>query len=208
MKVTHGMSHSREYRSWSAMKTRCSPRNRKNPHLYYGRGIRVCKRWEKFENFFADMGTRPPNTTLDRIDVNGNYKPGNCRWASHKTQQNNKRSNIRVSFNGEMKTLSEWDNSVGLPPGTVGNRINRRGWNIHQALTRPLRWHPKIPYGTRAKKKRELCMRGHALSSDNIYILKRSLYNERQCKICKKDASRRYRLKNKSVCQRYVKEKR
>ncbi len=83
--------HSRTYTSWVCMKTRCFNPRHKNYGHYGGRGIVVCKRWMKFENFLKDMGKRPENRTLDRINVNGNYTPSNCRWATSQEQGWNKR---------------------------------------------------------------------------------------------------------------------
>lgn len=91
----HGMSRSRTYKSWQCMKDRCLNPKSEKWDRYGGRGIRVCKRWLKFENFLADMGERPEGTTLDRKNNNGNYGPGNCRWAKEIVQQRNK-SNVKL----------------------------------------------------------------------------------------------------------------
>ncbi len=82
---------SRTHKSWVSMLTRCGNPNHKSFASYGGRGIQVCARWKRFENFLADMGERPDGKTLDRIDVNGNYEPANCRWATPSEQQKNKR---------------------------------------------------------------------------------------------------------------------
>lgn len=86
----HGHSKgTRTYRSWMAMRDRCRYSNHKDYEHYGGRGIKVCERWQSFENFLADMGERPVGLTLDRIDPNGNYEPGNCRWATWSEQREN-----------------------------------------------------------------------------------------------------------------------
>lgn len=92
-RTTHGMTGTRTYRSWESMKRRClNPNERAFPN-YGGRGITVCERWlASFENFFADMGECPPGLTLDRRNNDGNYEPGNCRWATYSEQARNRRS--------------------------------------------------------------------------------------------------------------------
>jgi hypothetical protein len=85
-------NQSREYKSWASMKKRCLNPNDSKFDDYGGRGITICESWLKFENFFADMGNRPAGLTLDRIDNDGNYEPGNCKWSTWSEQQKNKRA--------------------------------------------------------------------------------------------------------------------
>lgn len=89
--TTHGLSNTNTYRIWQGMIYRCKNPNYKNYKYYGGRGITVCERWHKFENFFQDMGERPKGLSIDRINNNGNYEPGNCRWATVKEQTSNQR---------------------------------------------------------------------------------------------------------------------
>src|SRR5882724_4491981 len=105
---THGMSKSPEYRAWSNSNDRCSDPG-KNHKWYGSRGIIVCDRWKySFENFIADMGARPsPEHSIDRQNNDGNYEPGNCRWATKLEQSNNRRNNIVVKFRGEEMTLKQ-----------------------------------------------------------------------------------------------------
>jgi len=106
---THGMAKTSTYRVWSGMKTRCLNPKSTNYTLYGGRGVLICDRWMLFENFLEDMGNRPDSMTLDRIDVNGNYEPSNCRWATKKEQGENKRKCKLInqdSLLGFLKTQS------------------------------------------------------------------------------------------------------
>jgi hypothetical protein len=87
-----------------------------------------------FENFLSDMGVRPENTTLDRIHNDLGYSPGNCRWVSRSNQQNNRRCNVVVEFQGRTQTLAQWAREVGLPFSTIRYRL-RKGWPVERALT-------------------------------------------------------------------------
>lgn len=102
---TRDHASTRTYRTWNHMKQRCENPNNDNFAHYGGRGISVCERWRSFENFLADMGERPAGTSLDRIDVNGNYEPGNCRWATQKVQRSNERRTFHVTYRGEEMCL-------------------------------------------------------------------------------------------------------
>lgn len=114
------------------MKSRCRYPNRSTGHY---ENVTYCDRWEKFENFFEDMGTRPDGTSLDRIDFNGNYEPNNCRWADAYTQQNNKSSNVKYYFDGEYLTLSQIARKRNLSRSNLANKIYLKKWDIYKAVS-------------------------------------------------------------------------
>lgn len=136
----HGRSHKGDstYDTWDAMKQRCSNPNNRAYHNYGGRGITVCQRWLTFENFLADMGERPEHRSLDRIDNDRNYEPGNCRWATKRQQENNTRRNVILEYQGTKKTVTEWARALGICPSTLRLRL-WRGWDTERALSHPAR---------------------------------------------------------------------
>lgn len=133
----HGMSGTGSHRSWLQMIARCNQPSSTGYKNYGGRGIKVCYRWRDFTAFYKDMGDRPDGGSLDRIDVNGNYCPENCRWATFKEQQNNRTNNRLVEVEGQIKTLQQWSDSTGLNCKTIETRL-RKGWSDKRAVTTPV----------------------------------------------------------------------
>lgn len=130
----HGLINTKEYRAWGHMKSRCMNPLDKAYRYYGARGISVCERWLSFQNFFSDMGMSPSaDHSIDRIDNNGNYCPGNCRWATIKEQRRNKRDNRVIDINGVRRPLSEWTEISGINYGTAHNRL-RMGWSPSEAV--------------------------------------------------------------------------
>jgi len=137
--TTHGQTHSIEYNTWANMKQRCLNPNASFFSNYGGRGIRVCDRWlHSFENFLADVGPRPSNGhSIDRIDNNGDYEPGNVRWALSSVQQKNTRpyrKALRITANEETHTISEWAEITGIRRNTIYMRLTAYGWSPLRAL--------------------------------------------------------------------------
>jgi hypothetical protein len=133
----HGKCHTRIYRTWINMLARCYNKNEIHYKDYGARGIVVCNKWSEFINFYnwaLDNGYKD-TLTIDRINVNGNYEPSNCRWATNEQQNNNKRTNIFITYNGETKTLTQWERELKLTKGILRDRIVRYGWTIKRALT-------------------------------------------------------------------------
>ena len=136
----HGLRQTRIYNIWAKLRARCY---RKTDRLfsYYGeRGIRVCEEWNShfisFYNWALENGYED-NLTIDRIDVNGDYEPNNCRWVNMKAQCNNKRNNIIIMYKGKEQTLKQWCEELQVDYKLVHGRIKYRGWSIEKALTTP-----------------------------------------------------------------------
>jgi len=147
---THGHTKNNSptptYGSWYAMKARCNNTKNSHYHLYGGRGITVYEPWLFFENFLSDMGERPLNHTLDRIDNSSGYSPSNCRWASLKEQAQNKRNNTIITANNKSQCLQEWANELNVPQSTLSYRLNH-GWSHDDLINTPV-----------AKTMREICL--------------------------------------------------
>jgi len=135
---THGMTRTPEYMTWVNMRNRCYRPEVRGYDRYGALGIRVCQSWkDDFAAFYADMGPRPPNMSLDRIDSSKDYSPENCRWATVETQANNRKNVILVTLGTQTKSLAVWCRELGMSHRTVRGRIER-GWDAVRALTAPI----------------------------------------------------------------------
>ncbi len=145
---THGGRNERLYLVWMDMRRRCYDTKDKNYHRYGGRGISVCDEWKDYAVFREwansngyDKDAKPGECTIDRIDVNGDYCPDNCRWIDIITQQNNRRSNVFITYNGKTQTATQWSREQGYHPSLINRRLSM-GWSAERAITTP-------PRGTR-----------------------------------------------------------
>lgn len=135
----HGKSMSREYKSWIAVKRRCCDPNNGGYARYGARGIKICEKWiNDFPAFYADMGPKPtPKHSIDRIDNEKGYEPGNCRWATMAEQARNKRNTTFLEFNGKRQTLPEWSRELKIHHATLVHRLYDHGWTPEKAFTVP-----------------------------------------------------------------------
>lgn len=130
----------RLYRIYTGMRTRCYNKNYHGYENYGGRGITVCDEWDTFRPFYdwAMSHGYSDKLSIDRIDVNGNYCPENCRWATQEQQSNNMTTNVFLEYNGERMTVTQWARKLGIKPYVIYNRL-RSGWNDEMILTTPIR---------------------------------------------------------------------
>ena len=129
---------STEYTSWQLMHDRCRNTNNKSYNYYGGKGIKVCERWSKFENFLADMGRKPEGMTLDRIDGSRDYEPSNCRWETRKTQSRNRDYCISINFDGQEKKLWQIAEEKNIPVQLIHQRLHHK-WSLERAINQPIR---------------------------------------------------------------------
>lgn len=134
----HGGTGTRLHRIWQGIRSRCQNPNAPHFDQYGGRGIKLCQRWQSFVDFRSDVGEPPaPQHTLDRIDVNGNYTPDNCRWATRSEQSRNRRNTIWAEIDGTKMCLMDAAKLRGLKYATVRDRVRRHGWTVERALSTP-----------------------------------------------------------------------
>ncbi len=158
--TVHGMAHSPEYQVWAGMIRRCSNPSAQHYERYGGRGIKVCERWrDSFENFLEDMGPRPgDNYSLDRKDNDGHYIKDNCRWATREQQYRNRSSNVKLMYHGEVKTLKDAADAIGIR-GTWLRALLLRGYTIEE-----------IEEGLKTKAKFSEWPRRKYLSPEDVFL--------------------------------------
>lgn len=144
IKGSHGLcprgKKSRVYEAWTQLRSRCLNPKHRQFHRYGGRGITVCDRWQGpngFVNFLEDMGHPPDGMSLDRERNDDGYHPGNCRWATSKTQARNRRSNRLIEYRGRSMTIAEWSEELGVSPVSLGRRL-LMGWTVEKAIETPI----------------------------------------------------------------------
>lgn len=130
---THGQRNTLTYKTWISMRCRCSAKSGRFQKYYYLAGIRVCKRWHKFENFLADMGPKPPGLSLDRINSTKGYSRANCRWATLQQQNQNRKGCIWFRYKNEKLNLREWSRRLGIDSATL-YRGHQRGWSLRKII--------------------------------------------------------------------------
>lgn len=133
---THGKSSTKLYKVWRGIIDRTMYESNKSYANYGGRGIKLCDEWKDFDVFYewSIKNGYKDGLTLDRINVDGNYEPLNCRWATWKTQQNNRRNNRLITYNNETHTMKEWAEIRGIKYSTLSMRINNHKWSIERSL--------------------------------------------------------------------------
>ena len=165
--TTHGETGTRLYNVWCGMRRRCTTPSDTNYRFYGARGIKVCKEWQSYEVFkewAVESGYKDAERgkfTLDRIDPNGNYEPSNCRWIDMKSQANNRRNSVILTYNGEAYTLRQWSEKLGICYGTLQWRY-REGWSVEEILS-PLKREKGQGNGTKDQ-------RLSASGSDNVQL--------------------------------------
>ena len=139
LKTKHGKSKTKIYYVWRGMRNRCNNKNTKSYPDYGGRGIRVCDRWDSFDNFYADMGDKPfRGAEINRIDNDKDYDPDNCNWVTKTKNLSNTRQSVFIEAFGKKMTQSEWARETGLDRTVIAYRISA-GWPIEKALTQKAR---------------------------------------------------------------------
>jgi len=187
------------YSTWKSMRRRCNSPSSPSFKNYGGRGIAVCEKWNaSFHAFVEDMGERPPGYSIERIDVNGDYEPSNCKWIPRNHQSRNTRRSRIFEFNGVPYALWDLTKASGLKPDTVKERIER-GLALDEVIDRERIKKPPSPelieraWRNSAHKRRQQthCKRGHEFTVENTYLSKEGYRVCRACHAAKTSRQRR-----------------
>ena len=138
---SHGMSHSALYRKWAAIKRRCYCKSVRSYKDYGARGIKMCEEWERSSSAFIKWALEngyEEGLTIERINNDGDYCPGNCKWIPFTEQQGNRRNCVKIEYNGKTKNLSQWCRDLGLDYSRVHNRMKKLGWTFEKAISEPV----------------------------------------------------------------------
>lgn len=130
---THGASKQRSYRIWAGMLSRCNNKSAKDYKYYGGRGVKVCERWMNYSYFMSDMGEPGIKYTIERIDCNGNYEPTNCKWATLQEQSLNKRTSVKLEFDGVVLNLKQWATKLGMCEASLRGRLKK--YSVEMSLS-------------------------------------------------------------------------
>ena len=140
-RMTHGKSDTKLYLVWREMITRTENQNAERYGIYGGRGISICGEWHNDFQLFYDWAIQngyKEGLTIDRIDVNGNYEPDNCRWITPYEQSRNLRKNVRITYSGKTMILKDWAKEIGIDYHTLWQRIRKSGWTVEEAFETPV----------------------------------------------------------------------
>lgn len=176
------------YQTWSNIIQRCENPKSSSFHNYGGRGIKICERWRNsFHDFATDMGERPFGMSIDRMDNDKGYEPGNCRWATRSEQARNTRGRRLIEFEGQMRHVAELAEQFGIDMKTIHWRATQ-GWTMEKVLSKEMRWNNSesqrkaVAVHAEQKKAETHCKRGHEFTPDNTYLHG----NRRACRHCRR----------------------
>lgn len=186
MGLKHGKSRSRVYNIWMGMRQRCYNPNNIAYEAYGGRGILICERWQHFPYFYADMGNPPRRHEIERIDNDSGYSPENCKWATRREQQNNRRGNRTITIDGVTRTVAEWSELTGIHHNTIAQRLDRGRPPADIVAKVSFRTIKGLALGGKANgarlAARTHCKYGHPFDAENSYFNGK----QRVCRACRR----------------------
>jgi len=189
------------YSIWQGMRRRCYNTAYRQWADYGGRGIKICGEWNDFNQFVRDIGDRPsPKHSLDRIDNDGDYEPSNCRWATRREQQRNRRYSVWVEIQGERYRAIELAEQYGLKPDTITDRA-AKGMTFAQVVAKTRYvftggWQKAVSTWVAKAKNRTHCKKGHTFTEENTYLTKEGW---KRCRMCHRLKMQRLSAKKRAI---------